>query len=115
MTRTPSRRQVLRPISVGEVRRKPEAKPGCEEHEPHEGDPSLREEAWYSERECHPEERVVFAAQSEEGLVPYPGRAPDWKRSGEVSRGHSSDAVVKGRTRGVDVDTLGSETKEAQE
>lgn len=115
MTRTPSRRQVLSSISVGQVRRKPKAKSGCEEHEPHEGDSILCEEAWYSEHECHPEERGVFAAQSEEGLVPYPGRAPGRKRPGEVSRGHSSDAVVKGRTRGVDIDTLSSETKEAQE
>lgn len=115
MTGTPSRRQVLSSITVGQVRRKPEAKPGCEEHEPHEGDSNLREDAWYSERECHPEERGVFAAQSGEGLVPYPGRAPGRKRPGEVSRGHSSDGVVKGRTRGVDVDTPSLETKEAQE
>ena len=115
MTRTPSRRQVLCPMEVGLVRRKPEAKPGCEEHEPHEGDSNLREEAWYSERECHPEGRGVFAAQSEEGLVPYPGRAPDRKRSGEVSRGHSSGVAAKGRTRGVDVDAPSSVTKEAQE
>lgn len=115
MTGTPSGRQVLIPITIGQVRRKPEAKPGCEEHEPHEGDSILREEAWYSECEGHPEGWGVFAAQSGEGLVPYPGRAPGRKRPGEVSRGHSSDAVVKGRTGGVDVDTSSSETKEAQE
>jgi len=115
MTRTPSGRQVLSPIEFGQVRRKLDAKPGCEEHEPHEGDPSLRKEAWHCERECYPEARGVFAAQSGEGLVPYPGRAPGRKRTGEVSRGHSSDAVVKGRTGGVDVGTPSSETKEAQE
>jgi len=115
MTRTPSRRQVVCPMKVGLVRRKPEAKPGCEEHEPHEGNPNLGEGAWHPELESHPEERGVFAAQSGEGLVPYPGRASDWRRSGEVSRGHSSGVAVKGRTRGVDVDAPSSVTKEAQE
>jgi len=115
MARAPSQRQVLSPVTVGQVRRKPEAKPGCEEHEPHEGDPDLSEGAWYSELESHPEGRGVFAAQSGEGLVPYPGRATDWRRSGEVSRGHSSGTAVKGRTRGVDVDAPRSTTKEAQE
>jgi hypothetical protein len=115
MTGTPSERQVPSPIEFGQVRRKLDAKPGCEEHEPHKGDPSLREEAWYCERECHPEARGVFAAQSGEGLVPYPGRASGKKRPGEVSRGHSSDGVAKGRTGGVDVGTPSSGMKEAQE
>ena len=115
MTGTPSQRQVLCPVTVGQVRRKPEAKPGCEEHEPHEGVSDLGKEAGHSEPECHPEARGVFAAQSGEGLVPYPGRASDWKRSGEVSRRHSSGTAVKGRTRGVDVDASRSTTKETQE
>lgn len=60
MTGTPSQRQVLRPATVGRVRRKLEAKPGCEEHEPHEGVSDLGKEAWHSELECHPEDEVYL-------------------------------------------------------
>jgi len=89
MTRTPSRRQVPSPISVGQVRRKPEAKPGCEEHEPHEGDSSLREEAWYSERECHPEDGAYLRRNQRKVSCLTPGEPLEGN-----DQGKSAEAIV---------------------
>ena len=53
------------------------------------GEMKLAEGAEPLEPESHSEGRGVFAAQSEEGLVPYPGRAAGWN-----GQRKSAEAIV---------------------